>query len=217
MKWLHFKDKIGNMLGRSPHPFLGSHTRNLWPFYLIIIQECIDFFNHIVDISDPWLQRKLIFKQQNHFSLYICKWSAIPIILYHFLQASGSERIYDLWPSHWRNKSAFLQCRSSVEHCGWQILKIFPQDFCPLVIQLNTSLGTAVRTFVIKATMYLLLNREVVLDYPGGHITWTLQRRRGRQKSQSERCGRGSQEKLDSRGGQRHLKSEKDVTLYCWL
>ena len=50
----------------------------------------------------------------------------------------------DLCPSCWRNKSAFLQFRSSVEHCGWQILKLSPSKFfCPLNIQSNANLGSS--------------------------------------------------------------------------
>lgn len=50
-------------------------------------------------------------------------------------------------------------------------------------MQSDTNLGTAAKAFVIKATMFLLLNREVHLDYPSGNIRGALQRR-GRQKSQ---------------------------------
>ena len=50
-------------------------------------------------------------------------------------------------------------------------------------MQSDTNLGTAAKAFVIKATMFLLLNREVYLDYPSVNIRGALQRR-GRQKSQ---------------------------------
>ena len=66
-------------------------------------------------------------------------------------------------------------------------------------MQSDTNLGTAAKVFVIKATVFLLLNKEVYLDYPSGHIRGALQKRRGRQKSHSEGCGRGRQERLDNR------------------
>lgn len=76
-------------------------------------------------------------------------------------------------------------------------------------MQSDTNLGTAAKPFVIKATMFLLLNREVYLDYPSGHIRGALQRRRGRQKSHSEGCGRGRQERLDNRERQRYLSVKR--------
>ena len=47
-----------------------------------------------------------------------------------------------------------------------RILKMSPQDSCPLVVQMN--LGT-VSGDVIKATTQLTVHREIDLDYRGGY------------------------------------------------
>ena len=113
---------------------------------------------------------------------------------FYKLLALRESVIYGL---HLKKQISIYSFRSSVEHWGWQTLKILPQDFCSLVMQSDTNLGTAAKVFVIKATVFLLLNKEVHLDYPSGHIRGALQRRRGRQKSHSEGCGRGRQERLN--------------------
>lgn len=62
-----------------------------------------------------------------------------------------------------------------------RILKMSPQDSCPLVVQLNMNLGTVFGD-VIKATTQLTVHREMNLDYQGGYnvITYAARSRRER-------------------------------------